>query len=51
MKITVNPKLITKENFSKFGDVITTDDIKPLEINEGYAKRFDWYSKFKYFKR
>jgi len=41
MKITVNPKLITKENFSKFGDVVTTDDIKPLEINEGYAKRFD----------
>jgi ureidoglycolate lyase len=41
MKITVNPKLITKENFSKFGDVITTDDIKPLEINDGYAKRFD----------
>ena len=41
MKITVNPKLITKENFSKFGDVITTDNIKPLEINEGYAKRFD----------
>ena len=41
MKITVNPKLITKKNFSKFGDVITTDDIKPLEINEGYAKRFD----------
>ena len=41
MKITVNPKLITKENFSKFGDMITTDDIKPLEINDGYAKRFD----------
>ena len=41
MKITVNPKPITKENFSKFGDVITTDDIKPLEINDGYAKRFD----------
>ena len=41
MKITVNPKLITKENFSKFGDVVTTDDIKPLEINDGYAKRFD----------
>ena len=41
MKITVNPKLITKENFSKFGDVITTDNIKPLEINDGYAKRFD----------
>jgi|TARA_B110000438_G_scaffold290548_1_gene326400 ureidoglycolate lyase len=41
MKITINPKLITKENFSKFGDMITTDDIKPLVINNGYAKRFD----------
>jgi ureidoglycolate lyase len=41
MKITVNPKPITKDNFLKFGDVITTDDIKPLEINDGYAKRFD----------
>ena len=41
MKITVSPKPITKENFSKFGDMITTDNIKPLEINNGYAKRFD----------
>jgi ureidoglycolate lyase len=41
MKITIYPKPITKENFSKFGDVITTDDIKPLEINNGYAERFD----------
>jgi len=41
MKITINPKPITKENFSKFGDMITTADIKPLEINNGYAKRFD----------
>ena len=41
MKITINPKPITKENFSKFGDMITTDDIKPIEINNGYAKRFD----------
>ena len=41
MKITIKPKSITKENFSKFGDMITTDDIKPIEINEGYAKRFD----------
>ena len=41
MKITINPKPITKENFSKFGDIITTDDITPLEINNGYAKRFD----------
>jgi len=41
MKISINPKPITKENFSKFGDMITTADIKPIEINEGYAKRFD----------
>ena len=41
MEIIINPKPITKENFSKFGDMITTSDIKPLEINNGYAKRFD----------
>ena len=41
MKIIIKPKPITKENFSKYGDVITTQDIKPLEINNGYAKRFD----------
>ena len=41
MRITISPKPITKENFSKFGDMITTADIKPIEINEGYAKRFD----------
>ena len=41
MKIIINPKPITKENFSKFGDMITTADIKPIEINKGYAKRFD----------
>ena len=41
MKIVVKPKPITKENFSKFGDMITTNNIKPIEINNGYAKRFD----------
>ncbi len=41
MKLIVEPKPITKENFSKFGDVITTKNIKPLEINNGYAKRFN----------
>ena len=41
MEIIIKPKPITKENFSKYGDVITTKDIKPLEINNGYAKRFD----------
>ena len=41
----IKPILITKENFSKFGDMITTENIKPLEINNGYAKRFDEIAK------
>ena len=41
MTITITPKKITKENFAKFGELITTDDIKPISINDGYAKRFD----------
>ena len=41
MKISITPNNITKENFSKFGDMITTDGINPIEINEGFAKRFD----------
>ena len=45
MKLIVEPKPITKENFSKFGDMITTENIKPLEINNGYAKRFDEIAK------
>jgi ureidoglycolate lyase len=39
--LVIKPKVINKENFRKFGDMITTDDIKPLEINDGYAKRYD----------
>jgi ureidoglycolate lyase len=41
MSLAIKPKPITKENFIKFGDMITTDNLKPLEINDGYAKRFD----------
>jgi ureidoglycolate lyase len=41
MTITIIPKKITKENFSKFGELITTESIKPISINNGYAKRFD----------
>ena len=37
----IKPKLITKENFKKFGDMISTEDIEPLEINNGFAKRYD----------
>ena len=39
--LLIKPKAINKENFKKFGDMITTDDIKPLKINDGYAKRYD----------
>ena len=41
MSQEITPKLITKENFLKFGDLITTKDIEPISINDGYAKRFD----------
>ncbi len=37
----IKPIKITKENFSDFGDIISTKNIKPLEINNGYAKRYD----------
>ena len=37
----IKPIPITKENFSKYGDMISTKDIKPLQINNGYAKRYD----------
>tara|TARA_E500000331_G_C16780241_1_gene507792 strand:+ start:50 stop:553 length:504 start_codon:yes stop_codon:yes gene_type:complete len=39
--LIIKPKPITKENFRKFGDMITTTDIKPIKINNGYAKRYD----------
>ena len=41
MEVTINPIKITKENFSNFGDLISTENIKPIDINAGYAKRFD----------
>ena len=41
MAITIAPKKITKENFAKFGELISTDNIEPISINDGYAKRFD----------
>ena len=40
-EILITPRSINKENFSKFGDIITTKDIKPIDINNGYAKRYD----------
>ena len=45
MEKIIKPIPITIENFSKFGELITTENIKPLEINNGYAKRFDEIAK------
>ena len=41
MKIIIKPKKITRKNFKKFGDLISTKKIKPININNGYAKRFN----------
>ena len=41
MKIIIKPKKITRKNFQKFGDVISTKKIKSININDGYAKRFN----------
>ena len=41
MKMIIKPKKITRKNFKKFGDVISTKKIKSININDGYAKRFN----------
>ena len=41
MKIIIKPKKITRKNFQKFGDLISIKKTKPININNGYAKRFD----------
>jgi len=40
MKV-VKAKNITKKKFSKFGQLINTAKKNPININDGYAKRFD----------
>ena len=40
MKV-IKAKKITKKNFSKFGQIIDTSKKNPININSGYAKRFD----------
>ena len=32
---------INRSNFAVYGDLISTNDIVPIDINAGYAKRFD----------
>ena len=40
MKV-IKAKKITKKKFSKFGQLIDTSKKNPININDGYAKRFD----------
>ena len=41
METVIKPIKITRDNFSEYGDLISTNDIDPININAGYAKRFD----------
>ena len=41
MKKIIIPTRITRENFSTYGDLISSDSVKPININAGYAKRFN----------
>tara|TARA_Y100000590_G_C15365090_1_gene880443 strand:+ start:72 stop:566 length:495 start_codon:yes stop_codon:yes gene_type:complete len=41
MKKIIKPAKINKIAFQMYGDLISTKDINPIDINSGYAKRFD----------
>jgi len=41
MEKIIKPIKINRSNFAAYGDLISTNDIKPIDINAGYAQRFD----------
>ena len=41
METIIKPIEITIKNFAPYGDLISSDNINPIDINAGYAKRFD----------
>tara|TARA_B100002003_G_scaffold142178_1_gene131537 strand:- start:17 stop:511 length:495 start_codon:yes stop_codon:yes gene_type:complete len=41
MEKIIKPIKISRSNFAAYGDLISSNDIKPMDINDGYAKRFD----------
>ena len=41
MEKIIKPIKINRSNFNTYGDLISTNDINPIDINAGYAKRFD----------
>jgi len=41
MEKIFKPTKINRKNFNPYGDLISSDDIDYIDINAGYAKRFD----------
>ena len=41
MEKNIKPIKVNRSNFAMYGDLISTSDINPMNINAGYAKRFD----------
>ena len=41
MEKIFKPIKINRSNFAAYGDLISTENINPIDINAGYAKRFD----------
>ena len=41
MKTVIKPTIITRDNFAQYGDLISSNDVEAIDINNGYAKRFD----------
>ena len=41
MEKIIKPIKVNRSNFATFGDLISTYDINAIDINAGYAKRFD----------
>ena len=41
MEKIIKPIKISRSNFSAYGDLISTYDVNHIDINAGYAKRFD----------
>ena len=41
MEKIIKPIRINRSNFNTYGDLISTNDINPIDINAGYAQRFD----------
>ena len=41
MEKIFKPTKINRKNFSLYGDLISSNDIDYIDINAGYAKRFD----------